>query len=385
MSGNFATPFTLLNMFDRHVADYRLHMLLAQWGIPDRDGVTYETAFVGPGMRDHPRLDYIPCRLSLVPRLLAGPFVPHVVLVHTTPPRNGVVSLGIETNVLPAAIESARRTGGIVVAQVNPLMPYTLGDSEIDESLIDFYVTAEESLASPEVRSPTDIEWRIGSFVADEVSDGATLQVGIGVIPDAALGAMSTRRGLSIWTEVFSDGVMHLERAGAIDRSRQLNGSFLFGSPELYEWVNDNPRVRMHRTEISNDPGRIADQPLMTSINAALQVDLFDQANATRVRGRIYSGLGGSTDFLVGAMHSRGGKSLITLRSWHDKTDTSTVVPRLDEPTTHLQHGAIVTEHGVARMFGRSQREQALGIINEAAHPRSRDWLSSEAHRLGLL
>lgn len=384
VSGNFATPSTLLGLFDRHVPAYRLHMLLAQRGIPDRPGVVYETAFVGPGMRDHPRLEYFPCRLSLVPRLLAGPLVPDVVLIHGTPPRDGVVSLGIETNVLPAAIESAKRNGGIVVAQANPSMPYTFGDSEIDGRLVDYWLDVDEPLANPVVRTPVETDRRIGVLAAREVPDGATLQVGIGAIPDAVLGAMTGKRGLAVWTEVFSDGVLGLVRAGATDDSLPLRASFVFGSSELYGWVNGNTRVRMMRTEVSNDAARIAEQRLMTSINGALQVDLFDQANAARIDGRIYSGLGGSTDFLVGSMHAVGGRSLITLRSWHDKSDSSTIVPRLEEPTTHLQHGAIITEHGVARVFGRSQRDQALAIINDAADPRARDLLTSEARRLGL-
>lgn len=384
VSGNFATPSTLLHLFDRHVPVYRLHMLHAQRGIPDRPGVVYETAFVGPGMRGHPRLEYVPCRLSLVPRLLAGPLSPDIVLIHTTPPRDGVVSLGIETNVLPAAIESAKRNGGIVVAQSNPSMPYTFGDSEIEEQSIDYHIEVDEPLPTPVVRTPTDVEHRVGTIVAGEVTDGATLQVGIGAIPNAVLAALVDKRGLSVYSEVFSDGVMDLVRAGATDDSLPIRASFLFGTQELYEWVNGNPRVRILRTETSNSPARIAEQRLMTSINAALQIDLYDQANAARIGGRIYSGLGGSTDFLVGAMHASGGRSLITLRSWHDGSDSSTIVPKLDEPTTHLQHGAIITEHGVARVFGRSQRDQALSIINDTAHPRARDWLMSEAGRLGL-
>lgn len=384
VSGNFATPTTLLRIFDRQVPRYRLHMLLAQRGIPDREGVAYETAFVGPGMRDHPRLEYVPCRLSLVPSLFAGHRPPNVVLVHAAPPRDGVLSLGIETNILPAAIENTKRTGGIVVAQVNPSMPYTFGDSEIPEHLVDYRFDAEEALSSPVVRPSTDTERRIGELVAGEVPDGATLQLGIGEIPDAVLGALASKRGLGIWTEVFSDGVLGLSRAGALDDSLPISASFIFGSPELYRWVDGNERIRVRRTETSNDPAVIAARRMMTSINAALQVDLYDQANATSIDGRIYSGLGGSTDFLVGAMHSPGGQSIVTLRSWHAKSDSSSIVPRLAEPTTHLQHGSIATEQGVARLFGRSQRDQASSIIDDAAHPRAREWLSAEARRLGL-
>lgn len=385
VSGNFGTPYTLLDLFDKHVAAYRLHMLLAQRGIPDRPGVEYETTFVGPGMRNHPRLRYFPCRLSLVPALLSGPLIPNVVLIHTTPRQGDFVSLGVETNVLPAAIESVKRNGGIVVAQTNRAMPYTYGDSEVDCRLIDYHFEVEESIVSPEVHPLSEVERRIGDLVSREVPDGATIQIGIGAIPDAVLDALVTRRGLGIWTEVFSDGVLHLFRSGALDDLQPIHTSFVSGSYELYEWVNHNRRIRMRRTETSNNPGIIASQRMMTSINAALQVDLFDQANATRIHGRIYSGLGGSTDFLVGALHSVGGRALVTLRSWHDATDTSTIVGKLDEPTTHLQHSAVVTENGVARVFGLDERSQALALINDAAHPRARDRLLVEAERLGLL
>lgn len=385
VSGNFATPRTLLSIFDGAVAEYRLHMLLAQHGIPDRDGVVYETAFVGPGMRGHSRLDYVPCRLSLVPHLLARHRRPDVVLLHTTTPRDGRVSLGIETNILPAAIESAKRNGGIVVAQANPRMPYTFGDSEIDIELIDHIFEAEEPLASPGSRECGAVEQRIGSLVAAEVPHGATLQMGIGAVPDSVLDSLVNHRDLGVWTEVFSDGVLRLHATGALADDRTICTSFLFGSPELYAWVDGNRSVRLLRTETCNDPGTIAAQRRMTSINAALQVDLYDQANASRIGGRIYSGIGGSTDFLVGAMHSEGGQSFITLPSWHDKSDTSTIVPRLTDVATHSQHTAVVTEQGLARVFGHDQRRQALNIIEHAAHPQARQGLLDAAGTMGLI
>jgi len=384
-SGNFATPRTLLRVFDGSVAKYRLHMLLAQRDIPDREGVTYETAFVGPAMRNHPRLDYVPCRLSLVPHLLARHRRPDVVLLHTTTPRDGRVSLGIETNILPAAIESAKRNGGIVVAQANPRMPYTFGDSEIDSEMIDYLFEADEPLASPALRENGANEQRIGALVAGEVPHGATLQMGIGAVPDSVLDALVRHRDLGVWTEVFSDGVLRLHASGALADDRAICTSFLFGSPALYSWVNRNRSVRLLRTETCNDPGTIAAQRRMTSINAALQVDLYDQANASRIGGRIYSGIGGSTDFLVGAMHSDGGQSFITLPSWHDKSDSSTIVPRLSDVATHSQHTAVITEHGIARVFGRSQSEQARNIIEQAAHPRAREGLLRAAREMQLL
>ena len=385
VSGNFATPHALLGAFDRNVSRYRLHMLFAQPGIPDRPGVQYESSFVGPAMRGHERLEYIPCRLSLLPKLLRDHYPPDVLLLHTSAPRGGKLSLGIETNVLPAAIEIMKRRGGVIVAQANPQMPYTFGDSEIADELIDFVVHVDEPLVAHASKPPTNDETRIGELVANEIAHGSTLQTGIGAVPDAVLERLLQRNGLRIWTEMFSDGVLGLHRAGALDEHTPVRASFMFGSHELYEWVHLNPMVVMQRTEISNDPSLIAKQPLMTSINAALQVDLLDQANASRVRGQIYSGIGGSTDFLVGAMHANGGQAFITLPSWHQKTDSSTIVARLPEPPTHFQHSAIVTEQGLARTFGESQRNQAMNLIEQAAHPRARDTLVSEAEKMGLI
>jgi acyl-CoA hydrolase len=224
----------------------------------------------------------------------------------------------------------------------------------------------------------------IGELVAGRVPDGATLQVGIGAVPEATMSGLRGRKGLRIWTEMFTDSVLALERAGALDRERPITSSFLFGSPELYEWVDRNPRVQMARTETTNDPGLIARNPAMTSINTALQVDLLGQANASRIHARIYSGFGGQTDFIVGALHSRDGQALIALRSWHPRAHRSTIVPLLDEPVTSFQMTAVVTEQGVAGVFGHDQQAQARNLIEHAAHPDVREELWEEAHALGL-
>ena len=175
-------------------------------------------------------------------------------------------------------------------------------------------------------------------------------------------------RGLVVWSEMFSDGVLGLDAAGALDPDRPVTGSFAFGSAHLYDWIDRNPRIRMLRTEKVNDPGRIARQPQMVSINSALQVDLFAQANASRVRGVIYSGFGGQTDFVVGALHSPGGLAVIALPSWHPKANVSTVVPRLAGPVTSFQHSFIVSDQGTAAVWGHDASAQAQQIIqNEAA------------------
>ena len=382
-SGNFATPKTLLGILDKSVPEFTLHMLGAQVGIPDREGVNYETAFVGPGMRRHPRLNYIPCRLSLVPVLFRDHYRPDVVLLHTSARRHDTVSLGTEVNVLPAAIEAARERGGLVIAQANSNMPYTYGDAQIYEHEIDYLVEVDEPLQTKEVAKVEGAAKEIGERIARRVSDNSTLQLGIGAIPDAVLEGLVHRRGLRIWTEMFSDGVLELHKRGALDPEMPLTASFLFGSRELYDWLHLNRGLQMLRTEKTNDPGQIAKQAKMTSINAALEVDLFDQANASYVRGQVYSGFGGSTDFIVGALHARGGQSFMALPSWHPKANKSTIVPQLKESATSFQHSFVATEHGLADCFGHTDKQQAQNII-AVAHPDAREELKEAAGRLGL-
>ncbi len=183
---------------------------------------------------------------------------------------------------------------------------------------------------------------------------------------------------------MISDGVLALERAGALDQQHQIVTSFIGGSEELYKWADGNPRLRMFRTETTNDPAMIAINPMMISINAAVQIDLYAQANASYVGGRIFSGFGGQTDFIVGALHSAGGQAMIGLPSWHEKSKTSTVVPLLQMPATSFQHSVVVTDQGCAHVFGRSQHDQARLLIEEAAAPQARDELWDAAGRLGL-
>ena len=384
-SGNFATPHVLLNALDAHVPDFRLHLLNAQAGLPARPGIRYETAFLGPGMRGYADLEYIPCRLSLVPVLFRDHYRPDLVLLHTSARRFDTVSLGTEVNVLPAAIESARAHGGLVIAQANPQMPYTYGDAQLYESDIDYLVEVDEPLPTHPAGEVSAISKEIGNRISAVIQNGSTMQLGIGEVPDAVLSGLTGHKGLRVWTEMFSDGVLALHEAGALDPDIPLTSSFLFGSQELYDWVNLNRSIRMMRTERVNDPGAIARQAQMTSVNAALQVDLFDQANASRMKGRIFSGFGGATDFMVGAMHARGGRSFIALPSGHPKADVSTIVPRLTEPVTSVQHSAVVTENGIADVFGRSQREQATNIIKYAAHPSVRESLTAAAKELNLI
>ncbi|WP_395692682.1 acetyl-CoA hydrolase/transferase family protein [Nocardioides sp.] len=384
-TGNHATPWHTLALVDEALDEYRLWVLNGQRGLPDREGVTLETSFVGPGQRRSPRLSYVPSRLSMVPTLFNRQLPPDAVLLHTTRPRNGQVSLGVEVNVLPAAIEATKRAGGIVIAQVNDSMPWTNGDALVYADLVDVYVEADAPLPSAPAGAIDEHSARIGALVAQHVADGSTLQAGIGAVPDATMHGLTGRSGLRIWTEMFSDSVLALERVGALDRNIPISASFLFGSEELLDWVGDNERVEMVRTETTNSPARIARNPKMVSVNTALQVDLFGQANASRINARIHSGFGGQTDFIVGAMHSAGGQAFIALRSWHPKADCSTIVPLVDEPVTSFQMSFVVTEQGIAEIYGQDQCEQARQLIENAAHPSVREELREEAHALGLL
>ncbi|TQJ49167.1 acetyl-CoA hydrolase/transferase C-terminal domain-containing protein [Phycicoccus sp. SLBN-51] len=384
-SGNFATPLPLLEAIAAELPAFRLHLLNPQRGLPLHDGVVPETMFVGPGFRGHPRLAYVPSRLSLAPRLFASTLPPDIVLIHTTLPRDGMVSLGTEVNVLPAAIEAVRARGGLVLAQLNSLMPWTFGDAIVPVEHIDAGVEVEQKLAVHVPSPPDHTSAHIGAQVAAAIGDGATIQAGIGAVPDATVAGLIDRRGLRVWTEMFSDGILALEQAGALDADAPINTSFVFGSEELYAWLDGNERVVLRRTEVTNSPARIAEQRMMTSVNTALQIDLFGQANASRIRARIYSGFGGQTDFTVGALQSPGGQAFMALRSWHPKADCSTIVPLVDEPVTSFQHSAVVTEQGVARIAGLDERTQARNLIEHAAHPDVRDELREEARALGLM
>lgn len=383
-SGNFATPWELVALAEHNLERVRAFVLNPQLGWPRRLGFITETPFVGPGVRQDDYLDYLPMRLSLVPRLFGSVRPPDAVLLHCSPPRDAKVSLGIEVNILPAAIDNVRRGGGLVIAQINPHMPYTRGDAEIDVDSVDFAIEVDTPLPSPVPRDLDDEALAIGERVAALASDGCTLQMGIGQLPDAALAHMQGQRSMGVWSELVSDGVLQLERTGALNPQRTITATFAFGTPELYAWMHDNPRLSMRRTEIVNDPSHISAQPAMLSINTAVEVDLYAQANASYVRGSIYSGFGGQPDFVVGALHSEGGHAVLCLRSWHAASDSSSIVPILHQPVCSFQHSSVITEQGRAEIFGRSQHAQARLLIEAAAHPRAREDLRKAAVSLGL-
>lgn len=383
-AGSGATPLPLLDAVDRCLETWRFACVNAPVGVPTRKGVIHQTVFIGPGSRHAENLEYVPCRLSLAPRLYEDRFAPDILLLHTSTPHNGAVSMGIEVQVLPAALESAKRRGALVIAQVNPSMPYVFGDGIVDVDDIDIGVIVDTPLPTAAMPSPGPAAWRIGELVASRVPDGATLQVGIGAVPDAVVAMLPDDRAFGVWTELLTDSIRLLEEAHSLD-DRLLTGTFAMGTPALYEWLDENPRVQLLRCEKTNNPSFIATQPKMASINAALQVDLFGQVNATRLRGKIHSGIGGSTDFLVGSMHSPGGQALIAMLSWHPKADCSTIVGLLGSPASATQPSVVITEQGIADLFGKSQEEQARQLIDNAAHPNAREKLWREAKELSLV
>ena len=307
VSGNVAVPWPAVRALDENKDTYTIHALNAPPGIPDREGVTAETCFVGAGMRRHPDLS-----------LRAEPAVAGAgaaAAAHPAGRRHRALRAAARRPAQPghrgqrAARRRSRDAGSAPVAS----WPSSTTRCRTPSATRRSRSRRSTSRSRSPSRCPRTTRWRrtptapaIGERVASRVSDGATLQMGIGGVPDATLNALTGRRGLRVWTEMFSDGVLELDRVGALDPHHPLTASFLFGSRELYDWLDGNHRVRMMRTEHTNDPGLIAQQRMMTSVNTALEVDLFGQANASRINARIYSGFGGQTDFIVGALHSAG-------------------------------------------------------------------------------
>ena len=382
--GGFSTPLELLALLDARLDRWALFCVNAPAGIPSHEGVTHETIFLGPAMRASGRSRYFPMRLSLSTRLFRTTCPPDVVVLHTTAPRGGRVSMGIEVQVMLGALEAVRARDGIVVAQVNPRMPFVHGDGVLSVDDIDYGVEIDHPMITIPEPVPDEASLRLGELIAARVEDGSSIQAGIGAVPDAVLGCLHPRRGLRVWSELVSDGAMLLDRAGALDPDEPLIGTFMLGTQEFYDWVDDNPRVRLRRCEVTNDPAIISTLPKVVSVNTAMQVDLFAQTNATRRGDRIYSGTGGSTDFLVGALHSPGGEAIIALRSRHPKAGVSTVVPKIASPVTSHQMSAIATENGIAQVFGNDEDEQARQIIEHAAHPDARDELREAGRAMGL-
>ncbi len=330
--------------------------------------------------------DYVPMFLSEIPRMLRRreQRVDTVLAQVSTPDQHGNCSLGISVEATRAAADMAGR----IIAHMNPNMPRTHGDSFINLKDIDYVYLEETPLISPEQREITATERAVGENVASLIEDGDCLQMGIGAIPDAALAQLVDRRDLGVHSEMFSDGVLDLLESGAINNSRKKISTgrtvtgFSMGSPRLYDFVNDNPEVVFLDIEFVNNPVVIAKNRQVTSINSAIQVDLSGQVCADSMGYKIYSGVGGQVDFVLGASFSEGGKSIIALPSTARDGALSRLVAGLERGagvvTTRALVDYVVTEFGVAKLRGRSITERARDLI-DIAHPAFREELEREA------
>ena len=354
--------------------------------------------FIGANVREAVnacRADYTPIFLSEIPALFrSGRFPLDAALIMVSPPDvHGYCSLGVSVDVVQAAVESA----GLVIAEVNRRMPRTLGDSCLHVSRIDAFVESDCPLLELLPPAQTEVTQRIGRHIADLIEDGSTLQMGIGAIPDAALACLTDKCDLGIHTEMFSDGLLPLVAAGVVTGQRKtlypgkIIASFCMGTRALYDFVDNNPSIEFHPSEIVNDPFVIAQNDRMVAINAAIEVDLTGQVCADSIGERFYSGIGGQVDFLRGAARSRGGKPIIALPSTASMRDGTTV----SRIVSNLKPGAgvvtsrgdvhyVVTEWGTAFLHGKSIRERALALI-AIAHPDFRDALQAAAQERHLI
>ena len=351
--------------------------------------------FVGPNTRsavNEGLADYTPIFLSQVPDLFNRRVLSiDVALVQTSPPdRHGYLSLGISVDIVKAAAASAR----LIIAQVNPQMPRVQGDGFLHIDEVDYLVPFDEPLLEYRPSVPDAIAERIGRYVARIVEDGDTIQAGYGSVPNAIMSALRRKKHLGVHTELLTDGLVDLIRAGVIDNSRktvdrgQAVTSFCMGSRETYDFVHCNPAIEFRTIDYTNDPVVIARQERMCAINSALQIDLTGQATAESIGRSFYSGIGGQADFMRGAILARGGKSILALQSTAEDGAVSRIVPFLPEGAgATLNRGDVhyvVTEYGIAHIHGKNVRERAMDLI-AIAHPAFRHRLVEEARRLHLV
>ena len=383
VSGNFAAPLELLRILDATLPRVRAFTLNIQGAWPRRDGFVTETPFVGPGVRGDPAMEYLPMRLSLVPRLFGTSRPPDAVLLHTSMPRDGKVSLGIEVNILPAAVEQVVARGGLVVAQLNPRMPFTGGDALARRRPGRPGPRGRRAAPLPRAPRTDDLCAAIGDRVAAYAVDGGTVQLGIGQIPDAAAAALCARRGLGVWSEMVSDGLLR-PRSGRRARPRPAGERLVpLRITRALRVGRRQPAVghAAHRGDQRPGPDR---RPACRCCRSTPRCRSTCSTRPTppTCGRRVYSGFGGQPDFVAGALHSAGGHAVVALRSWHDRSDTSTIVPRLVEPATSFQHSVIVTEHGSAEVFGEEQRRAGAAPHRPRRRP-PRTGLAARVRRPG--
>ncbi len=367
----------ILHLLTFGVAPYARQQLLEHF--------RHNALFIGPNVREAVNAgiaDYTPIHLSQVPELFRRRQV-HLdaALVQVSPPdAHGFCSLGVSVDVVKAAVENA----DYVVAEVNPHMPRTLGDSFIHVSQLHALVAGDLPILEYPEPAPSPTAQAIGQLIASLVEDGSTLQTGIGEIPSAVLAALGDRRDLGMHTELFTEAVIPLIEAGVLNGRRKtlLAGkivtSFCFGTRKLYDYIHDNPAFEFRPTEFTNDPFQIARNAKMVAVSSALEIDLTGQVCAESIGTRFYSGFGGQLDFMRGAARSEGGKPIIALPATAKGGTVSRLVPTLAVGagvlTTRADVHYVVTEYGMADLHGKTVRERALALIN-IAHPDFREYL----------
>jgi acyl-CoA hydrolase len=353
----------------------------------------HKALFIGPAARDavnEGRAEYVPVFLSDVPRLFReGVIRLDAVLINVSPPdEHGFCSLGTSVEATPAAIAAVRAAGGTVIAQVNARMPRTLGESFVHVSDIDLAVEVDVPLYVVPAPEIGDVERRIGELVADLVPDRATVQMGIGAIPFAVGAALRDKRDLGIHTEMLTDVVVDLVEAGVVtgdakERNRgKIVATVMMGTERLYRFVDDNPMVEMRPTDFTNDTSVIRTFRRMVAINSALALDLTGQVCADSIGWRLYSGVGGQLDFIRGAALAPEGRAILALPATAEDGTICRITPFLPVGsgvvTTRAHVRTVVTEYGVAELYGRSISERAEALI-AIAHPDFRDSLRAAA------
>lgn len=403
LTGNCSVPQKLLaalvdyapNLKDLEICQ-ALTVGPADYVKPEMQGhLRVNTMFISSNIRKavhEGRVDFTPVLLSEFPLLFKRKILPvDVALIHVSPPdEHGFCSFGIEVGLTKSVAESAT----MIIAEVNQQMPRTLGDSFIHVSRLNYMVPTDYEL--PELpmadEENAEIYEKIASYVADLIPDGATMQMGIGAIPDAVLKHLFTKKDLGVHTEMFSDGVIDLVEAGVLTNSRKtlhpgkIIAGFILGTRRLYQWVDDNPLIELHPTEYVNDPFIIAQNERMVAINSAIEVDLTGQVCADSIGHRLFSGVGGQLDFIYGSSRSKGGVPVIALPS--TAKDFSRIVPTLKPGagvvTTRNHVHYIITEYGIADLYGKTIRQRAQALIN-IAHPRFREELTHQAKELNYI
>lgn len=332
--------------------------------------------------------DYIPVFMSEVPALFRKGIIKiNVALLHVSPPdEHGYCSLGVSADAAMAAMEGAQH----IIAQVNPNMPRTFGSAIVHSSRFTALVAVNDPIFEADPGNANETDLKIAKNVASLIEDGATLQLGIGKIPNAVLGELKNHKRLGVHTEMFSDGIIDLVERGAItgelkntDKGKIVSG-FVLGTRKLYDYINDNPLIEMHDSAYVNDTHIIRQNPKVTAINSAVEVDITGQVCADSIGNYLYSGVGGQMDFIRGASLSEGGKPIIAMPSVTNKGESkivSMLKPGAGVVTTRAHAHYIVTEYGVADLYGKNIKQRVKELI-AIAHPSHCESLSKQAYEM---